>query len=193
MAKQSKDKPPTVPNGWKAVFDDEYQTWFYVDLATGSSQWEEPRGTTWGQSQRPNVAPPPYQQGQQQSRAYGQQQGYPQQQAYPQQQVYPQQGYPQQQVYPQQGYPQQGYPQQQQAQQSNRRNYGGAMMGGLAGVGTGLIAGSLLTSAMTPDQTIIYNEAPPSGDYGGGDYGGGDYGGGDFGGGDFDGGDFGGF
>ena len=37
---QSKSNPPQVPSGWKAVFDDEYQTWYYVDLSTNSSQWE---------------------------------------------------------------------------------------------------------------------------------------------------------
>ncbi|KAJ5580924.1 hypothetical protein N7450_007225 [Penicillium hetheringtonii] len=42
--------PPTVPDGWKAQFDDRYNAWFYVNLATGKSQWEHPQ---------PPTAPPP--------------------------------------------------------------------------------------------------------------------------------------
>lgn len=37
---------PKVPDGWKAQFDDKYQTWFYVNLNSGKSQWEAPEGTT---------------------------------------------------------------------------------------------------------------------------------------------------
>ncbi|KAI2794271.1 hypothetical protein POX_a00863 [Penicillium oxalicum] len=36
--------PPTVPEGWKAQYDERYQTWFYIDTATGKSQWERPEG-----------------------------------------------------------------------------------------------------------------------------------------------------
>ena len=61
---QSRDYPPNVPNGWKAVFDEQYQTWYYVDLRTNKSQWEPPRGTTWPTPQnsdhlvRPQMVPP---------------------------------------------------------------------------------------------------------------------------------------
>lgn len=56
----SRDLAPQVPEGWKAVYDDQYQTWFYVNLKTEQSQWEEPEGTTWprGVEQRP-AGPPP--------------------------------------------------------------------------------------------------------------------------------------
>ncbi|PYH42790.1 WW domain-containing protein [Aspergillus saccharolyticus JOP 1030-1] len=33
---------PSVPEGWKAQFDDHYKQWFFVDLRTGRSQWECP-------------------------------------------------------------------------------------------------------------------------------------------------------
>ena len=57
---QSKDNVPNVPPGWKAVFDDEYSTWFYVDLSTKASQWEAPKGTTWpSEAKRPSGPPPP--------------------------------------------------------------------------------------------------------------------------------------
>lgn len=51
----SKTNPPKVPEGWKAVFDDEYQTYFFVNLSNGKSQWEEPKGTSWN-----TESPPPY-------------------------------------------------------------------------------------------------------------------------------------
>ncbi|RMY39159.1 hypothetical protein D0865_12904, partial [Hortaea werneckii] len=41
--------PPKVPEGWKAVWNDQYQEWFYVNLATKQSQWEKPS----------DAAPPP--------------------------------------------------------------------------------------------------------------------------------------
>ncbi|KAJ5959084.1 WW/Rsp5/WWP [Penicillium vulpinum] len=34
--------PPSVPEGWTAQYDDRYHAWFYVDLATGKSQWDRP-------------------------------------------------------------------------------------------------------------------------------------------------------
>lgn len=35
------DKPP-LPAGWIPQWDDYYQRWFYVEEATGRSQWEAP-------------------------------------------------------------------------------------------------------------------------------------------------------
>ncbi|KAL5355451.1 hypothetical protein BJX96DRAFT_48930 [Aspergillus floccosus] len=43
--------PPSVPEGWKAQFDDRYKQWFFIDLSTGKSQWEPPTATP--------PAPPP--------------------------------------------------------------------------------------------------------------------------------------
>ncbi|EHY55052.1 WW domain-containing protein wwm1 [Exophiala dermatitidis] len=34
--------PPKVPEGWKAVWNDQYKEWFYVNLYTKQSQWEKP-------------------------------------------------------------------------------------------------------------------------------------------------------
>ncbi|KIW18104.1 hypothetical protein PV08_02391 [Exophiala spinifera] len=34
--------PPKVPEGWKAVFNDQYQTWFYVNTYTKKSTWDKP-------------------------------------------------------------------------------------------------------------------------------------------------------
>ncbi|KAK0735252.1 hypothetical protein B0T26DRAFT_691278 [Lasiosphaeria miniovina] len=35
------DKPP-IPTGWVPEWDERYQHWYYVDQATGNSQWEAP-------------------------------------------------------------------------------------------------------------------------------------------------------
>lgn len=35
------DKPP-IPSGWTPRWDDQYQRWYYVEEATGRSQWEAP-------------------------------------------------------------------------------------------------------------------------------------------------------
>ncbi|KAJ5722087.1 hypothetical protein N7488_000122 [Penicillium malachiteum] len=71
--------PPAVPEGWKAQYDERYQTWyatatplpyisnkklinnysrFYVHLATGKSQWEVPEAPAAGVAP-PSDAPPP--------------------------------------------------------------------------------------------------------------------------------------
>lgn len=34
--------PPKVPEGWKAVWNDQYKEWFYVNLHTKQSQWDKP-------------------------------------------------------------------------------------------------------------------------------------------------------
>ncbi|KAJ6085966.1 hypothetical protein N7486_010247 [Penicillium sp. IBT 16267x] len=52
--------PPSVPEGWKAQYDERYQAWFYVNLVTGKSQWERPETlapSTDGASSEP---PPSY-------------------------------------------------------------------------------------------------------------------------------------
>ncbi|KAH3674673.1 hypothetical protein WICMUC_003089 [Wickerhamomyces mucosus] len=184
---------PIVPNGWKAVFDEQYQTWFYVDLNNGNkSQWDPPKGTNFpNHDDNSSSQPPSYKDVEKQSssrdqqnsstsnqRNYNQQQYPQQQQYYPQQQQYPQQQYYQQQPQYYQQQPQ--YYQQQSS--GNRRNYGGMAMG----AGAGLLGGMLLGEMLTPHHDIINMQGPPPpGDFGGGGFGGGDFGGGDFGGGDF--------
>ncbi|ODV76887.1 uncharacterized protein CANTADRAFT_8466 [Suhomyces tanzawaensis NRRL Y-17324] len=43
--KPSRPPPPPLPPGWVAQWDDEYQRYFFVDTATGKSQWEPPKIT----------------------------------------------------------------------------------------------------------------------------------------------------
>lgn len=190
---------PIVPNGWKAQFDEEYQTWFYVDLKTGKSQWEAPEGTTFPpEEQPPSYTPKQDAAAPQQAQPQAQQQArpmYQQQQQYPAQPAYPQQ-YPQ---YPQQYPPQQPvYYQQPPQQHSNGRSrWGGAAMGAGAGVLGGLALGSLLTPhyVMGPgymDPGMGYQQGYENGYDNGYDNGfdngfdnGGDFGGGDFGDGGF--------
>ncbi|KAL4870173.1 hypothetical protein BDV12DRAFT_195552 [Aspergillus spectabilis] len=35
--------PPSVPEGWTTQFDDTYKQWFFINLATGRSQWDPPQ------------------------------------------------------------------------------------------------------------------------------------------------------
>ncbi|KAI9792312.1 MAG: hypothetical protein M1816_002537 [Peltula sp. TS41687] len=34
--------PPQVPEGWKAIWNEQYHEWFYVNLHTKQSQWDKP-------------------------------------------------------------------------------------------------------------------------------------------------------
>ncbi|KAJ5577761.1 uncharacterized protein N7459_006725 [Penicillium hispanicum] len=51
--------PPSVPEGWKAQYDTNYQTWFYVNLATGRSQWQRPEASAPQANDAPPSEPPP--------------------------------------------------------------------------------------------------------------------------------------
>ncbi|KAI8910465.1 hypothetical protein EDD86DRAFT_246826 [Gorgonomyces haynaldii] len=144
----------SLPPGYIQQFDPQSGHYFYVNTATGQSQWEHPGPTI---SSEP-IAEPLQSHPTQMSHSLYSEQSYPQQ--YPQEQPYPQQ-YPQEQPYPQQPYqqqqyqqspqqPQQPYPQQQQPESSKPGGAFGAMgtglggMGaGIAGMGAGLAAGLL--------------------------------------------------
>lgn len=161
---QSRDNVPNVPDGWKAIFDEEYKTWYYVDLKTKQSQWEPPKGTGFS---RP-AAPPPYEEtGSQKYQSQQQQPTYSQQPVYYQQPTYPQQ----QPVYYQ--------------QQSTKKNNSG-MMSGLMGAGIGLLGGAMLANALESHDRppIIENNHFYGGDGGpfGGPPGDGPFGGDPFGG-----------
>lgn len=189
---QSRDNVPNVPNGWKAIFDEEYKTWYYVDLKTKQSQWEPPKETGFS---RP-AAPPPYEQTaphryqpqppqQQQPQQQPRYPGYPQQPTYPQQPVYYQQPtYPQQPVYHQQPmYQQQPQPVYYQQQPTKKSNSG--MMNGLMGAGVGLLGGAMLANALDSHEqpTIVENNyyyGDDGDNFDGDDFGGGDFGGGDW-------------
>ncbi|KAI9795956.1 MAG: hypothetical protein M1833_006604 [Piccolia ochrophora] len=55
--------PPTVPEGWKAVFNDQYKEWFYVNLHTKKSQWERPTAPALPiDTPAPDGLPPSYEQ-----------------------------------------------------------------------------------------------------------------------------------
>uniref|UniRef100_A0A060T3X5 ARAD1A19712p n=1 Tax=Blastobotrys adeninivorans TaxID=409370 RepID=A0A060T3X5_BLAAD len=191
----SPPQPPQVPQGWLAKFDENYKTFYYVDLSTGKSQWEKPPGTQ--EAGPPQGPPPSYNQSHQPAGAgdhRGAPGGYPPQQGYG---GYPPQGgyggYPPQGGYggyPPQGYgggyPPQGYggypPQQPQVmQQQPGRSRKNGMMGGMGGMalgaGAGLLGGAMLANAFDGPDVVENN-------YYGDDYGGdmGDMGdmGGDF-------------
>src|SRR5262245_47806311 len=39
--------PPKVPEGWKAVWNSQYNEWFYVNIYTKQSQWDKPTEPTY--------------------------------------------------------------------------------------------------------------------------------------------------
>ncbi|KAL4974365.1 hypothetical protein BDW66DRAFT_88422 [Aspergillus desertorum] len=51
--------PPSVPEGWATQYDDNYKQWFFVNLATGRSQWEPPQSTSTPTPSTPAQAPVP--------------------------------------------------------------------------------------------------------------------------------------
>ena len=46
MNQLSNREPPKLPPGWKAQWDEEYQTFFYINERTGETQWELPTEDT---------------------------------------------------------------------------------------------------------------------------------------------------
>lgn len=56
--------PPKVPEGWKAIWNDQYKEWFYVNLHTKQSQWDKPEAPALDpsspQSAPPDDVPPSY-------------------------------------------------------------------------------------------------------------------------------------
>jgi hypothetical protein len=54
--------PPKVPEGWKAVWNEQYKEWFYVNIYTKASQWDKPTQPVYppGESAPPAGAPPSY-------------------------------------------------------------------------------------------------------------------------------------
>ncbi|KAJ3140426.1 hypothetical protein HK100_009737 [Physocladia obscura] len=154
--------PPQLPPGFVAQWSSQYNRYFYVNQATGASQWELPAA-------EPPFAPPP------QGPPPGYQQ---QQQQYPQQQYppYPQQSYPQQ-PYSQQSYPQQQYPQQQPVYQPPQPQKRQGISTGMA-VGGGLLAGAAGVLAVEEIGSLVsrprhHHLGGGFGDFGGGGFGGG--------------------
>ncbi|RMZ90849.1 hypothetical protein DV736_g1936, partial [Chaetothyriales sp. CBS 134916] len=56
--------PPKVPAGWKAVWNDQYKEWFYVNLHTKESTWDKPTTPApHGDDGAPSGPPPGYSSG----------------------------------------------------------------------------------------------------------------------------------
>ena len=52
--------PPRVPEGWKAVYNAQYSQYFFVNIHTKESTWEQPTGPAPNpNSDHPPDAPPP--------------------------------------------------------------------------------------------------------------------------------------
>ncbi|KAI0462160.1 hypothetical protein LJB42_004248 [Komagataella kurtzmanii] len=136
MSKAKVPPPPTLPEGWVAEWDEEYQRYFYVNTATGASQWEVPAQEKAAHASRP-AAPPPPQEAQYSQPAQSQQ-------------VYQQ--HPQQlQQQPQQFQQQPQYIQQQpqfQQQPQQQQNSGSSWKSTAVGVGAGMIGARLIGNAV---------------------------------------------
>lgn len=54
--------PPRVPEGWKALWNNQYQEWFYVNIHTKQSTWEKPTQPAYADNHdaSPGGAPPGY-------------------------------------------------------------------------------------------------------------------------------------
>lgn len=53
--------PPKVPEGWKAVWNDQYHEWFFVNIYTKQSTWEKPTSAVYPSGEAPpGGAPPAY-------------------------------------------------------------------------------------------------------------------------------------
>ncbi|KAF2826288.1 hypothetical protein CC86DRAFT_27722 [Ophiobolus disseminans] len=51
--------PPRVPEGWKAVWNDQYSEYFYVNVYTKRSQWDVPTSPVYPPGEGPPDHPPP--------------------------------------------------------------------------------------------------------------------------------------
>jgi len=53
--------PPKLPEGWKAVWNDQYSEWFFVNIYTKKSQWDKPTEPVYPLGEAPlDNAPPSY-------------------------------------------------------------------------------------------------------------------------------------
>ncbi|KAJ4989033.1 hypothetical protein SVAN01_05471 [Stagonosporopsis vannaccii] len=51
--------PPKVPEGWKAVWNDQYHEWFFVNIYTKQSTWEKPTEPVYPPGEAPPSGAPP--------------------------------------------------------------------------------------------------------------------------------------
>jgi len=51
--------PPKLPEGWKAVWNDQYSEWFFVNIYTKKSQWDKPTEPVYPAGEAPLDHPPP--------------------------------------------------------------------------------------------------------------------------------------
>ncbi|KAK8119134.1 uncharacterized protein PG998_003760 [Apiospora kogelbergensis] len=115
-----RDKPP-IPQGWIPQFDQQHQRWYYVEEASGRSQWEAPGFNSGGGSDTRGHDP-----------SYGGGGGGPGYGAPPPQQYG---GYPGSSPYPQQ-------------QEKQKSGSSGMLLGAAGGIAAGAVGGALLANAL---------------------------------------------
>ncbi|KAM3079089.1 WW domain-containing protein wwm1 [Clarireedia jacksonii] len=59
FAPPSGPPPPKVPAGYKAVWNDQYKEWFYVNIYTKKSTWDKPTEPVYPSDEAPPSGPPP--------------------------------------------------------------------------------------------------------------------------------------
>lgn len=57
--KPSRPPPPALPDGWVALWDEEYKRYYFANKVTGVTQWEVPTSPA---TTRPSLNPPSYSQ-----------------------------------------------------------------------------------------------------------------------------------
>lgn len=121
-----RDKPP-IPQGWIPQFDQQHQRWYYVEEASGRSQWEAPGFNSGGGSDTRGHDP-----------SYGGGGGGPGYGAPPPQQYG---GYPGSSPYPQQ-------------QEKQKSGSSGMLLGAAGGIAAGAVGGALLANALGSSGSI---------------------------------------
>lgn len=137
-----RDKPP-IPQGWIPQFDQQHQRWYYVEEASGRSQWEAPGFNAGGGGSDTRGGPDP---------SYGGAPGYgggapgygggaPGYGSPPPPQQYG--GYPGSSPYPQQ------------QQQEKKSGSSGMLLGAAGGLAAGAVGGALLANALGSSSSIL--------------------------------------
>ncbi|KAM0711244.1 hypothetical protein Q7P35_001983 [Cladosporium inversicolor] len=59
FAPPSGPPPPQLPEGWKAIWNDQYQAWFYANTVTKETTWEKPTQPAYPSGNAPPPGGPP--------------------------------------------------------------------------------------------------------------------------------------
>jgi WW domain-containing protein len=140
---------PSTPGGWLVQWNNQYQRWFYVDQATGRSQWEHPAPPTGGHGDGTRAFGGPESHG---GNHYG---GSPAPSGYGAPSPYGQPGYGAPSPYGQPGYGQPapygqpGYGQPYPEGGEKKSSSSGMLLGAAGGLAVGAVGGALIANALS--------------------------------------------